>query len=153
MRWKPKSVTLRADWQLWGSSRKATSQSSVRPERSGWSVPRLVLDATFHVSTFLHTHVFLCKLCFTTAWLCLIFVAVVTFYATLGEEAIAYGLNETGVTHLITSAELLETKLKVSNPQWQTYACLSVVCPSFVLSVLLLALCLFAPANLVSFQY
>ena len=39
---------------------------------------------------------------------------VVTFYATLGEEAVAFGLNETGVTHLITSTELLETKLKVS---------------------------------------
>lgn len=42
-------------------------------------------------------------------------VVVVTFYATLGEEAIAYGLNETGVTHLVTSVELLETKLKVSS--------------------------------------
>ncbi|CAG5992411.1 unnamed protein product [Menidia menidia] len=42
---------------------------------------------------------------------------LVTFYATLGEEAIAYGLNETGVTHLITSAELLETKLKRVLPQ------------------------------------
>ncbi|KAM4621599.1 long-chain-fatty-acid--CoA ligase 4 [Polymixia lowei] len=37
---------------------------------------------------------------------------LVTFYATLGEEAVAFGLNEAGVTHLITSAELLETKLK-----------------------------------------
>ncbi|KAK5865091.1 hypothetical protein PBY51_016282 [Eleginops maclovinus] len=37
---------------------------------------------------------------------------LVTFYATLGEEAIAFGLNETGVTHLVTSAELLQTKLK-----------------------------------------
>ncbi|XP_056295333.1 long-chain-fatty-acid--CoA ligase 4 [Pseudoliparis swirei] len=37
---------------------------------------------------------------------------VVTFYATLGEDAIAFGLNETGVTHLVTSVELLETKLK-----------------------------------------
>ncbi|XP_057705721.1 long-chain-fatty-acid--CoA ligase 4 isoform X3 [Corythoichthys intestinalis] len=37
---------------------------------------------------------------------------LVTFYATLGEEAIAFGLNETGVSHLVTSAELLETKLK-----------------------------------------
>ncbi|XP_061089599.1 long-chain-fatty-acid--CoA ligase 4 isoform X1 [Conger conger] len=37
---------------------------------------------------------------------------LVTFYATLGEDAIAYGLNESGVTHLITSVELLETKLK-----------------------------------------
>ena len=39
---------------------------------------------------------------------------VVTFYATLGEEAVAFGLNETGVTHLVTSADLLENKLKVS---------------------------------------
>ncbi|XP_056140407.1 long-chain-fatty-acid--CoA ligase 4 [Lampris incognitus] len=37
---------------------------------------------------------------------------LVTFYATLGEEAVAFGLNEAGVTHLITSKELLETKLK-----------------------------------------
>ncbi|XP_006632808.3 long-chain-fatty-acid--CoA ligase 4 isoform X2 [Lepisosteus oculatus] len=37
---------------------------------------------------------------------------VVTLYATLGEDAVAYGLNESGVTHLITSVELLETKLK-----------------------------------------
>ncbi|XP_037117441.1 long-chain-fatty-acid--CoA ligase 4 isoform X1 [Syngnathus acus] len=37
---------------------------------------------------------------------------LVTFYATLGEEAIAFGLNETGVSHLVTSVELLETKLK-----------------------------------------
>ncbi|KAM4554944.1 long-chain-fatty-acid--CoA ligase 4 isoform 1-T2 [Odontesthes bonariensis] len=42
---------------------------------------------------------------------------LVTFYATLGEEAIAYGLNETGVTHLITSSELLMTKLKSVLPQ------------------------------------
>ncbi|XP_064837607.1 long-chain-fatty-acid--CoA ligase 4-like isoform X2 [Oncorhynchus masou masou] len=37
---------------------------------------------------------------------------LVTLYATLGEEAVAFGLNECGATHLITSAELLETKLK-----------------------------------------
>lgn len=43
-----------------------------------------------------------------------IIIAVVTFYATLGEDAIAFGLNETGVSHLVTSVELLETKLKVS---------------------------------------
>ena len=48
-------------------------------------------------------------------WMCFAF-AVVTFYATLGEDAIAYGLNECEVTHLITSVELLETKLKVSCP-------------------------------------
>lgn len=40
--------------------------------------------------------------------------SVVTFYATLGEDAIAFGLNEAEVTHLVTSVELLETKLKVS---------------------------------------
>lgn len=45
---------------------------------------------------------------------CVVFLTVVTFYATLGEDAIAFGLNETGVTHLVTSVELLETKLKVS---------------------------------------
>lgn len=39
---------------------------------------------------------------------------MVTFYGTLGEEAVAYGLNECGVTHVVTSVELLETKLKVS---------------------------------------
>ncbi|KAJ8338405.1 hypothetical protein SKAU_G00373710 [Synaphobranchus kaupii] len=42
---------------------------------------------------------------------------LVTFYATLGEDAIAYGLNESGVTHLITSVELLETKLKSVLPE------------------------------------
>ncbi|XP_054890258.1 long-chain-fatty-acid--CoA ligase 4 [Poeciliopsis prolifica] len=42
---------------------------------------------------------------------------LVTFYATLGEDAIAYGLNETGVTHLVTSVELLESKLKKVLPQ------------------------------------
>lgn len=49
-------------------------------------------------------------------WLndCVVCETVVTFYATLGEEAIVFGLNETGVSHLVTSAELLETKLKVS---------------------------------------
>uniref|UniRef100_W5KDT3 long-chain-fatty-acid--CoA ligase n=1 Tax=Astyanax mexicanus TaxID=7994 RepID=W5KDT3_ASTMX len=42
---------------------------------------------------------------------------LVTFYATLGEDAVAFGLNECGVTHLVTSAELLETKLKSVLPQ------------------------------------
>ncbi|XP_044161408.1 long-chain-fatty-acid--CoA ligase 4 isoform X1 [Bufo gargarizans] len=37
---------------------------------------------------------------------------LVTLYATLGEDAIVYGLNESGATHLVTSSELLETKLK-----------------------------------------
>ncbi|XP_077397918.1 long-chain-fatty-acid--CoA ligase 3a [Festucalex cinctus] len=35
-----------------------------------------------------------------------------TFYSTLGGPAIAHGLNETEVTHIITSRELLETRLK-----------------------------------------
>uniref|UniRef100_A0AAQ4S1T0 long-chain-fatty-acid--CoA ligase n=1 Tax=Gasterosteus aculeatus aculeatus TaxID=481459 RepID=A0AAQ4S1T0_GASAC len=42
---------------------------------------------------------------------------LVTFYATLGEDAIAFGLNEAEVTHLVTSVELLETKLKNVLPQ------------------------------------
>ncbi|CAM4613203.1 unnamed protein product [Leuciscus chuanchicus] len=42
---------------------------------------------------------------------------LVTFYATLGEEAVTFGLNECGVTHLVTSVELLETKLKSVLPQ------------------------------------
>ncbi|KTG45346.1 hypothetical protein cypCar_00002201 [Cyprinus carpio] len=37
---------------------------------------------------------------------------LVTLYATLGEDAVAYGLNQCGATHLITSTELLRTKLK-----------------------------------------
>ncbi|KAL0994291.1 hypothetical protein UPYG_G00120290 [Umbra pygmaea] len=42
---------------------------------------------------------------------------LVTLYATLGEEAVVYGLNECGATHLITSTELLETKLKRVLPE------------------------------------
>ncbi|XP_075892966.1 long-chain-fatty-acid--CoA ligase 3a isoform X2 [Nelusetta ayraudi] len=37
---------------------------------------------------------------------------LVTLYSTLGGPAITHGLNETQVTHIITSKELLETKLK-----------------------------------------
>ncbi|XP_057175084.1 long-chain-fatty-acid--CoA ligase 4b [Triplophysa rosa] len=37
---------------------------------------------------------------------------LVTLYASLGEDAVAYGLNQCGATHLITSTELLQTKLK-----------------------------------------
>ncbi|CAN9511163.1 unnamed protein product [Ophioblennius macclurei] len=37
---------------------------------------------------------------------------LVTLYSTLGGPAVAHGLNETQVTHIITSRELLETKLK-----------------------------------------
>ncbi|XP_068601376.1 long-chain-fatty-acid--CoA ligase 3a isoform X2 [Brachionichthys hirsutus] len=37
---------------------------------------------------------------------------LVTLYSTLGGPAIVHGLNETLVTHIITSKELLETKLK-----------------------------------------
>lgn len=42
---------------------------------------------------------------------------LVTLYATLGGPAIAHGLNETEVTHIITSKELLQTKLKNILPQ------------------------------------
>lgn len=38
---------------------------------------------------------------------------VVTLYSTLGGPAIAHGLNEAEVSHIITSKDLLETKLKV----------------------------------------
>lgn len=44
----------------------------------------------------------------------IIYVSVVTLYSTLGGPAIAHGLNEAQVTHIITSRELLETRLKVS---------------------------------------
>ncbi|XP_072532761.1 long-chain-fatty-acid--CoA ligase 4b [Salminus brasiliensis] len=37
---------------------------------------------------------------------------LVTLYATLGEDAVAFGLNQCEATHLITSKELLDTKLK-----------------------------------------
>ncbi|XP_067102448.1 long-chain-fatty-acid--CoA ligase 3a [Osmerus mordax] len=37
---------------------------------------------------------------------------LVTLYSTLGGPAIAHGLNETEVTHIIISRELLETRLK-----------------------------------------
>ncbi|XP_074864152.1 long-chain-fatty-acid--CoA ligase 4 isoform X2 [Carettochelys insculpta] len=39
---------------------------------------------------------------------------LITLYATLGEEAVIYGLNESGASYLITSVELLETKLKTA---------------------------------------
>ncbi|KAK1788096.1 hypothetical protein P4O66_015957 [Electrophorus voltai] len=42
---------------------------------------------------------------------------LVTLYATLGEDAIVFGLTQCGATHLITSKNLLETKLKVVLPQ------------------------------------
>ena len=42
-----------------------------------------------------------------------LFPVVVTLYATLGGPAIVHGLNETEVTSIITSKELLQTKLKV----------------------------------------
>uniref|UniRef100_A0AAQ5XFZ3 long-chain-fatty-acid--CoA ligase n=1 Tax=Amphiprion ocellaris TaxID=80972 RepID=A0AAQ5XFZ3_AMPOC len=37
---------------------------------------------------------------------------LVTLYATLGPMAIAHGLNETEVTHIITSKDLLQSRLK-----------------------------------------
>lgn len=37
-----------------------------------------------------------------------------TLYATLGPVAIAHGLNETEVTHIITSKDLLQSRLKVT---------------------------------------
>lgn len=37
-----------------------------------------------------------------------------TLYATLGKDAVVHGLNESEATYLITSVELLESKLKVN---------------------------------------
>ncbi|XP_072361828.1 long-chain-fatty-acid--CoA ligase 4 isoform X1 [Scyliorhinus torazame] len=44
---------------------------------------------------------------------------LVTIYSTLGEDAVAYGLNESEITHLVTSVELLDTKLKKVLPKVQ----------------------------------
>ncbi|KTF86819.1 hypothetical protein cypCar_00006730 [Cyprinus carpio] len=58
---------------------------------------------------------------------------LVTLYATLGEDAVVYGLDQCGATHLITSTELLRTKLKnvlsaVSGLQHVVYAGSDEVC-------------------------
>ncbi|XP_061684160.1 long-chain-fatty-acid--CoA ligase 3a [Syngnathoides biaculeatus] len=50
-----------------------------------------------------------------------------TFYATLGGPAIAHGLNETDVTHIITSLELLETRLKAILAKIPKLQCIIVV--------------------------
>uniref|UniRef100_A0AAY5EGH9 long-chain-fatty-acid--CoA ligase n=1 Tax=Electrophorus electricus TaxID=8005 RepID=A0AAY5EGH9_ELEEL len=47
---------------------------------------------------------------------------LVTLYATLGEDAIVFGLTQCGATHLITSKNLLETKLKVTGLKHVIYA-------------------------------
>ncbi|XP_075057950.1 fatty acid CoA ligase Acsl3 isoform X2 [Mixophyes fleayi] len=44
-------------------------------------------------------------------------IPLVTLYSTLGGPAIAHGLAETEVTHIITSKELLQSKLKSILPQ------------------------------------
>eukprot|EP00064_Thunnus_orientalis_P005790 superscaffoldBa00000583_g5804 len=43
---------------------------------------------------------------------CNIAIFFVTLYSTLGPAAIAHGLNETEVTHIITSKDLLQSRLK-----------------------------------------
>ena len=48
--------------------------------------------------------------------------AVVTLYSTLGGPAIAHALNETEVTHIIISRELLETRLKVWTTRTHTHS-------------------------------
>nr|XP_057936591.1 long-chain-fatty-acid--CoA ligase 3a isoform X2 [Doryrhamphus excisus] len=50
-----------------------------------------------------------------------------TLYATLGGQAIAHGLNETEVTHVITSRELLETRLKAILAKVPKLQCIIVV--------------------------
>ncbi|XP_061781393.2 long-chain-fatty-acid--CoA ligase 3a isoform X2 [Nerophis lumbriciformis] len=52
---------------------------------------------------------------------------LVTFYSTLGGPAIFHGLNETEVTHIITSRKLLETKLKAILPKVSKLQCIIVV--------------------------
>lgn len=44
-----------------------------------------------------------------------VILTVVTLYSTLGGAAIAHGLNETEITHIITSKDLLHSRLKVSS--------------------------------------
>lgn len=55
-------------------------------------------------------------------------VAVVTLYSTLGGPAIAHGLKEAQVTHVITSRELLETRLRVSHMGTWDIALLAALC-------------------------
>ncbi|XP_061774842.1 long-chain-fatty-acid--CoA ligase 3a isoform X2 [Nerophis ophidion] len=52
---------------------------------------------------------------------------LVTFYATLGGPAIFHGLNETEVTHIITSRKLLDNKLKAILPKLSKLQCIIVV--------------------------
>ncbi|KAK1168454.1 long-chain-fatty-acid--CoA ligase 3b [Acipenser oxyrinchus oxyrinchus] len=48
-----------------------------------------------------------------TAQACFMYnIPLVTLYSTLGGPAIAHGLNETEVTHIITSKDLLQSRLK-----------------------------------------
>ncbi len=66
--------------------------------------------------------------------------AVVTLYATLGEDAVAYGLNQCGATHLITSTELLQTKLKVHKATYmQVWLLIGVVWRNVCIILLLLS--------------
>nr|XP_061797149.1 fatty acid CoA ligase Acsl3-like isoform X1 [Nerophis lumbriciformis] len=52
---------------------------------------------------------------------------LVTFYSTLGGPAIGHGLNETEITHIITSRELLETRLKAILANVPKLQCIIVV--------------------------
>ena len=54
------------------------------------------------------------KKCLSFNVLYIFYYVVVTLYATLGREAVVHGLNESEATYLITSVELLESKLKVN---------------------------------------
>ncbi|KAG9478474.1 hypothetical protein GDO78_013486 [Eleutherodactylus coqui] len=78
---------------------------------------KMLMSSVSNIGLFSPLHNFLfflktmtwCQICHTMDK-CLF--TLVTLYATLGEDAVVYGLNESGATHLITSSELLETKLK-----------------------------------------
>lgn len=66
-------------------------------------------------------------------------------YATLGEEAVTYGLNECGASYLVTSVELLETKLKVIWYQLHLLACKQ-PCNNFTVQSVLNSSCLLQTA-------
>lgn len=144
MSWMLKLLSLAVAWQRWASSQKTPSLYSVRPVLNGWSQLSPASDAISHVRSKCLVNIAKNKADWChdlkradspvidslghSDSLCVIYVrifdilvilnhkiiTVVTFYATLGEDAVAFGLNECGVTHLVTSMELLETRLKVN---------------------------------------
>ena len=124
------SVHWEVVFKLWDKSLGKTSVFLRRHELTGWLLPRHALNTIFLVRTV----VIMSQLAhdrfakpvlptppnglsknnvgYTMWWD--IFFLVVTLYATLGEEAIIHGINESEVSFVITSADLLP-KFKVRN--------------------------------------